>query len=161
MLDTETRFWIAKMVAEHKGTDDVKPMFEKARQVAGKVPHTLVSDAAPNFHDAWQQQYAPKNFTYKQTAHINQIEFDGIHHNNQMESFNGATIRHREKVVRGLKKEDSAILSGLRMYHNFVRPHQGLPDHTTPAEAAGIHIQGDNKFLTLIQAAARSYDPAA
>ena len=27
----------------------------------------------------------------------------------------------------------------------------------TPAEAAGINIQGDNKFLTLLQAA-RSYD---
>ena len=78
-----------------------------------------------------------------------------------MESFNGTTIRHREKVVRGLKREDSAILTGLQLYHNFVRPHLGLPDHTTPAEAAGIDVQGDNKFLTLIQAAARSYDPAA
>lgn len=39
------------MVAEHKGTDNVKTMFEKARDVAGKVPETLVSDAAPNFHD--------------------------------------------------------------------------------------------------------------
>ena len=76
-----------------------------------------------------------------------------------MESFNGATIRHREKVTRGLKREDSAIISGL---HNFVRPHLGLADPSmTPAEAAGIDVQGDNKFLTLIQAAARSYDPAA
>ena len=78
-----------------------------------------------------------------------------------MESFNGATIRHREKVVRGLKREDSAILTGLRLYHNYVRPHLGLTDPSmTPAEAAGINVQGDNKFLTLIQAA-KSQDVAA
>ena len=73
-----------------------------------------------------------------------------------MESFNGATLRHREKVCRGLKRDDSAIISGLRLYHNFVRPHQGLPGSTTPAEAAGITVEGDNKWLTLIQAAAKS-----
>ena len=74
-----------------------------------------------------------------------------------MESFNGNTIRHREKVIRGLKKEDSAILAGLQLYHNFVRPHLGLADPTmTPAEAASIHIEGNNKWRTLIQAAVRA-----
>ncbi len=157
MLDTETRFWIAKMVAEHKGNDDVAPMFKKAREVAGKVPETLVSDAAANFHHAWRDQYAPHNYTHKQTEHINQIAFDGEHHNNQMESFNGNTIRHREKVVRGLKREDSAILTGLQLYHNFLRPHLGLADPAmTPAEAAGIFVEGDDKWRTLIQAAVKA-----
>ena len=162
MLDTETRYWIAGMVAEHKGTDDVRPMFAKAKEVAGKAPEMLVSDGATNFHQAWREQYRAKNFLHKHTEHINQVEFDGEHHNNQMESFNGNTIRHREKVIRGLKREDSAILTGLRLYHNFVRPHLGLADPSmTPAEAAGIHIQGDNKFLTLIQAAADSHGMVA
>lgn len=75
-----------------------------------------------------------------------------------MESFNGNTLRHREKVTRGLKKEDPGILSGLQVYHNFIRPHPGLPDDQMPAEAAGIHVQGANKWLTLIQAAVKSYD---
>lgn len=34
-----------------------------------------------------------------------------------------------------------------------------LHGQATPAEATGIQVQGNNKFLTLIQAAARSYDP--
>ena len=54
-----------------------------------------------------------------------------------------------------MKKEDSAILAGLRVYHNHVRPHLGLPDGQTPGEAAGIHIEGDNKWKTMIQAAAK------
>lgn len=74
--------------------------------------------------------------------------------NNQMESFNGATVRHREKVVRGLKREDSAILSGLRLYHNHVKPHLGLPGNRTPEEAAGVTIEGTNKWQTIIRAAA-------
>jgi len=155
MLDSETRFWIAKMVAEHKGNDDVAPMFAQAKKVAGKAPTTLISDKAANFHNAWKKQYKAKNFLHKDTEHINEVAFDGIHHNNQMESFNGATLRHREKVCRGLKKDDSGIISGLRLYHNFVRPHLGLPDNITPAEAAGITVEGVNKWLTLIQAATK------
>ena len=42
------------------------------------------------------------------------------------------------------------------MYHNFVRPHLGLPDQIMPAEAAGIRIEGTNKWMTLIQVAARA-----
>lgn len=75
--------------------------------------------------------------------------------NNQMEPFNGNTICHREKVVRGLKKEDSATLTGLHLYHNYVRPHLGL-NGKTPAEVAGIKVEGNNKILTMIQAAAKS-----
>ena len=80
----------------------------------------------------------------------------GDMNNNQMESFNGNTIRLREDVVRGLKKDDSPILTGLRLYHNHVSPHLGLPDNMTPGEAAGIKVEGNNKWLTLIQAAAKS-----
>ena len=155
MLDSETRFWIAKMVATHKGNDDVAPMFKDAKKTAGKIPETLISDGASKFHHAWKNQYKAKNFLHKETEHVNEVAFDGIHHNNQMESFNGNTIRHREKVARGLKKEDSAILTGLQLYHNYVRKHQSL-NGKTPGEIAGIHIEGNNKFQTLIQAAAKA-----
>ncbi len=104
MLDSETRYWIAKQVAEHKGKDDVAPMFKQAKKVAGKIPTTLISDKAANFHHAWKQQYRAKNFLHKKTYHINEVAFDGIHHNNQMESFNGNTIRHREKVTRSTQQ---------------------------------------------------------
>ena len=141
MLDSETRFWIAKMVAEHKGTDDVAPMFTEAKKIVGKIPTTLISDKAANFHEAWEQQYKARNFLWKDAFHINEVTFDGKYHNNQMESFNGNTLRLREKVTRDLKRDDSAIISGLRLYHNFVRPHLGLPNQITPAEAAGITVE--------------------
>lgn len=155
MLDSETRFWLAKMVATHKGNDDVMPMFKQAKTIAGKVPEQLTSDGAANFAHAHKKQYAAKNFLHKESKHNRHIHLTGDMNNNQMESFNGATIRHREKVTRGIKKEDSAILTGLQLYHNYIRPHLGL-DGKTPAEAAGIQIDGENKILTMIQAAAKS-----
>ena len=155
MLDSETRFWLAKMVATHKGNDDVEPMFDKAKRVAGKVPAQLTSDGASNFAHAHKKQYAAKNFLHKESEHTRHIHMAGDVNNNQMESFNGNTIRHREKVTRGLKKEDSAILAGLQLYHNYVRPHLAL-NGKTPAEMAGINIEGDNKIMTMIQAATKS-----
>ena len=49
---------------------------------------------------------------------------------------------------------DSVIFDGSQIYHNYVRPHMGL-DGKTPSEACGITIQGDNKWITVIQNASR------
>jgi hypothetical protein len=73
-----------------------------------------------------------------------------------MERLNGE-IRDREKVVRGLKKDDSPMITGLQVYHNYIRPHQGL-DGKTPAEACGMKIEGDNKWITIIQNASKKLD---
>lgn len=53
------------------------------------------------------------------------------------------------------KESDQILMDSMRIYHNYVRKHQGL-DGRTPAEAAGIKIKGDNKLLSLIKAASKS-----
>ncbi len=60
-----------------------------------------------------------------------------------------------EKIVRGIKKEDTAIIDGYQIYHNYVKPHMSL-DGKTPAEACGIDVKGNNKWITLIQNASNS-----
>jgi len=54
--------------------------------------------------------------------------------------------------MRGLDNEDSAqaIVDGMRIYNNFIRPHMAL-NGKTPAEACGITVEGKNKWITLIQ----------
>ena len=52
--------------------------------------------------------------------------------------------------MRSLKKKDTPILKGLQIYHNYIRPHMAL-DGKTPSEAAGVKVEGQNKWLTLIQ----------
>jgi len=74
--------------------------------------------------------------------------------NNKMERLNGE-IRDREKTMRGLKKNDTPILTGYQIFHNYIRSHEGL-EGKTPSEACGICIEGKNKWLTLIQNAKQS-----
>ncbi len=149
MMDDQTRFWIAQQVADHEGESDVRPMFREARELAGIEPRTLISDGAPNFHTAYKREFSPE-----MTRHISEIALDGERHNNKMERMNGE-IRDREKTMRGLKVENTPILPGLQIYHNFVRPHESL-NGKTPAEASGVKVEGADKFLTLIQNAAMS-----
>jgi len=70
-----------------------------------------------------------------------------------MERLNGE-IRDREKVMRSLKNPDTPILTGYQLFHNYIRPHMGL-EGKTPAELCGIQVEGENKWLTLIQNASK------
>jgi hypothetical protein len=151
-MDDQTRFWIAQEVAETKFTADIRPLFRMGKQVAGKQPVTLITDGAPNFREACRREFFTKK-TLDKTTHIAEIRMSGQVHNNKMERMNGE-LRDREKVVRGVKKDDSPLLAGLQIYHNFVRPHMGL-NGMTPADKAGIEVKGDNKWLTLIQNASK------
>ena len=89
------------------------------------------------------------------TEHINAIKLSGNMNNNKMERFNGE-IRDREKTMRGLKTKDTPILQGYQIFHNYIRPHEGL-EGKTPSEACGIKVEGKNKWVTLIQNASRKH----
>ncbi len=147
LMDDETRFWIAQQITDTKYTSDVRPLFKEGKEIAGKKPRVLISDGANNFHQAYMKEY----WTLKnpRVQHIQHIRLHGDNNNNKMERLNGE-IRDREKVLRGLKKADSPVLLGYQQYHNFLRQHEGL-DGKTPSEAAGIKIEGDNKWITIIQ----------
>jgi len=136
-----------------KYTADVRPLFQLAKAVAGKTPRTLVSDGAANFHEAYLKEFWTSKLESR-TEHIRHIRLAGDYNNNKMERMNGE-IRDREKVMRGLERKDSSILTGVQIYHNFVKPHMGLKGKT-PAEAAGIKVPGDNKWLTIIQNAKKA-----
>jgi transposase-like protein len=152
LMDDQTRFWIAQEVADTKYTADLRPLFQLGKQVAEKQPKTLITDGAPNFHEAYEQEFWTQTVATR-TEHIREISFDGVRHNNKMERMNGE-IRDRERCMRTLEKADTPILTGMQIYHNYVRPHEAL-NGRTPSEAAGIKVDGENKWLTLIQNAKR------
>ena len=53
-----------------------------------------------------------------------------------------------------LKRNDTPMLAGYQVYHNYIRPHEAL-DGKTPAEACGIEVKGNDKWKTLIQNATK------
>ena len=152
MMDDETRFWIAQEVAESKDKHDTRKLLQMSKQVAGKKPMTFITDGLPSYHDAYKKEFWTHEKATR-TEHVRHITLKGDHNNNKMERMNGE-MRDREKVLRGLKKDDSAMLSGYQIFHNYVRPHEGL-DGKTPAEACGIKVEGQDKWKTLIENASK------
>ncbi len=148
MMDDETRFWIAQEVAESKEKHDARQLFITARRLMGKQPKTLITDGLQSYSVA-------SNMIFPQANHIRKITLNGkVHNNNKMERLNGE-MRDREKVMRGLKRKRTPVISGYQIYHNFIRPHEGL-NGKTPAEACGIKVEGNDKWKTLIQNASKN-----
>ena len=85
---------------------------------------------------------------------INTIKMSGDRNNNRMERLNNE-VKSREKTMRGLKKKNTPIIDGYQIYHNYIREHMAL-DGLTPAEVAGIKVEGKNKWITLIQNAKKN-----
>lgn len=143
MMDDETRFWIAQEVADTKEKHDARTLFMRSKYLMGKQPKTLITDGLPSYAKAAQ-------WAYDGAEHIRKITLKGqVHNNNKMERMNGE-VRDREKTMRGLKKKRTPVLQGYQIFHNYIRPHESL-NGKTPSEAAGIKIEGNNKWLTLIQ----------
>ena len=148
MMDDQTRFWIAQEVADSKEKHDARSLFHRSAEVAGKNPKLLITDGLQSYRDASVREYQT-NHGHSGTVHIREIGLTNVRHNNKMERMNGE-VRDREKVMRGVKKDNSPIFTGYQIYHNYIRPHSALGGRT-PADACGIAIEGENKWLTLIQ----------
>lgn len=147
LMDDETRFLIAKEIADRKEGHDASGLFRQAKEVTGKRPKVMITDGLPSYNEAYQKEFWTND--KKRTVHVRHIHLQKDMNNNKMERWNGS-FRDREKVVRGLKKDDSPLVNGYMIYHNYVRPHMGL-EGKTPAEKCGIEIKGKDKWKTLIQ----------
>jgi putative transposase len=147
LMDDETRYWIAQEIADSKYAREARTLFKAGVEVAGKKPMTLITDGLPAYHDAYNKEF----WTVRnpRTQHIRHITLKADHNNNKMERMNGE-VRDREKVMRGLKTKETPILRGYQLYHNYFRPHEAL-NGKTPSEACGIEIEGQNKWITVIQ----------
>lgn len=152
LMDDKTRFWIAQEVADSKFKHDARNLLRMAKESMQTKPRVFITDGLQAYRDAFKKEYgAVKKGS---PIHIRHISLKGDRNNNKMERLNGE-FRDREKVMRGIKTKDSMIFDGCQIYHNYVRLHMGL-DGKTPAEACGIKIEGDNKWITIIQNAKKN-----
>ena len=146
LMDDGTRFWIAQEVAETKDKHDARQLFIQARRLMGKQPKNFITDGLATYSVSASR-------IFPNAKHIGHIRLQGDRNNNKMERMNGE-VRDREKTMRGLKQNETPILKGYQIFHNYIRPYEGL-DGKTPSEACGIKVEGKNKWLTLIQNASR------
>lgn len=148
VMDKDTRYVLASNITEKREVDDARQVFALAKEVAkGQKPERVISDGLQAYKQAFNKEF----FTLKnpRTEHISHIRLSGDMNNNIIERLHG-TKREREKVMRGLKTEETAIIPMQDIYYNFVRPHKAL-NGETPAQATGVGIKEQNKWLGLIK----------
>ena len=147
VMDENTRFQLASVVSTERRTRDARMVFQKAKSNSGgRKPKFIVTDGLHSYKNAVNKEF-PTNSG--ETEHLFNIGLQHHPNNNHIERLHG-TVREREKTMRGLKVDETPIIEGHRLYYNFIRPHKAL-DGKTPSEQAGITIEGDNKWLTLIR----------
>ncbi len=126
-MDDETRFWIAQQVADSKNTSDIQPLFREGKQIVDKKPNVLISDGAPNFRVAYKREFLRQRIPEQSTSRTSGYK----------ERFTITKWREWTPRLEIEKRQDTKILTGYQIYHNYLRPHEGL-DGKTPAEASGI-----------------------
>lgn len=149
-MDDETRYWLAQDLADRKEGHDATRLFADTLEQAGKIPDSVVTDGLNSYRKAAKS-------VMPLTEHIREIHITGVKkskdNNNRMERLNG-TIRDREKTMRGVATgrgtvSETAVFEGLRVHYNHARRHKALG--MTPGEAAGINVEGRDKWRTMIQ----------
>ncbi len=146
-MDEGTRFQLASVVSKERKVRDARMVFQRAKQNSGgRTPKYMVTDGLQAYKKAVNKEF-PTN--YHETEHLYNVGLQHHPNNNHVERLHG-TIRQREKVMRGLKIEDTPIVEGHRLFYNFIKPHEGI-NGLTPSEQAGITIEGDNKWITLMK----------
>ena len=156
-MDDDTRYWLAGELADSKDKHDADNIFRMTKKNAGgKNPSVLITDKLPAYQKAARKVFGTKTY-HKCDAGIRSKRIGpsckkcgaNFHpSNNKMERLNG-TIRDREKVFRGLRSSNTPVFDGMKVHYNHVRKHDSIKK--TPAEAAGISVEGRNKWKTLIQ----------
>ena len=147
VMDERTRFQLASVVSTERRTRDARMVFQKAKKnCGGRKPKFMVTDGLAAYKIAMNKEFNTKTL---ETEHLWNVGLKHHPNNNHVERLHGS-IRQREKVMRGIKAEDTPIVEGHRLYYNFVKPHEAL-NGKTPSEEAGITVEGENKWLTLMK----------
>ncbi len=161
-MDDDTRYWLASELADNKFKHSADNIFRMTKQMAGKSPDVLITDGLSAYKKAAKTVFpktrhkADVGIRSRRPGKSGKEKVTYTYHkdNNKMERLNGE-IRDWEQTRRGIKTDKTALFDGLRTYYNFAKKHSGI-DGKTPAEAAGITIEGRDKWRTLIQNAALS-----
>ena len=155
-MDDDARYWLAGELADSKDKHAAYDIFRMTKDAAGKNPTVLVTDGLPAYQKAARKIFGNKTYhkcdaglRSKRKGPLGGSTGNYRPSNNKMERLNG-TIRDREKTFRGLGTADTPVFDGMKVHDNHVRGHDALKNKA-PAEAAGIHTEGANKWKTIIQ----------
>jgi len=103
----------------------------------------------PNLLEAYDEEIRTLKHNTPHILYIHLVR----DHKSKIEKLNGE-LRGRDKTMTGLEKTVSISLKDYQLYHDYFIEYEGLVGKT-PAEVVGIKIEGDNKWITVIQYASK------
>jgi hypothetical protein len=117
---------------------------DKAAERADKTPKVVMTDKLAAYLDGIELAYGAD------AEHKQGSPFDVQTNTNLIERFQG-TLKDRTKVLRGLKRADTArrFIEGWLIHYNYFRPHISLKGKT-PARKAGIVLSA-NDWLDVVR----------
>lgn len=133
VMDADSRYLLAARVSPTRGTRDAEAVMRQALKASGgKPPKYIITDKLASYNDGIEQVFG------SDTEHVQSGGIRAKVNNNLSERLQG-TIRQREKVMRGLKSQETGqmIMDGWMLHYNYFKPHESLKGKT-PAEKAGI-----------------------
>ena len=153
LMDNETRYLLASRITKTRHREDAVKSLRDAKRRANRRPDAIVTDGLQSYNDTIKAEFYDKQADI-QNPHVRLESFKVHPNNNIVERLNG-TVRERLKIMRGLNDPDNAegFVEGLRVYYNYLRPHQGI-NGLTPAQMANMPIDLDgNRWLKMIELA--------
>jgi len=138
IIDTKTRYLLASHMSFRRTTTHARNLVEKASKHAGKTPKVIITDKLYAYLDGIELAFGAD------TQHVQSKGFRVQPNTNLIERFH-STLKTRTKVMRGLKKPETALLllDGWLIHYNYFRPHEALKGKT-PAEKAGVEYPYKN-----------------
>lgn len=153
VMDSETRYLLACRITKNRFKEDARKPLKDAKKRTNKKPDAIVTDGLQAYREAIKKEFYNRDANI-QNPHLRLKSFEIKPNNNIIERLNN-TYRERLKIMRGLSKNDGAddFAEAMRVYYNYLRPHQAL-DGLTPSQVAGIPINLDgNRWLRIIELA--------
>ena len=138
IIDNNTRFLIASHMSLSRTTRDAQTFVERAAKRANKIPRVIITDKLQAYIDGIELAFGAD------TKHLPAKKLTAKGGTQLIERFH-STLKARTKIMRGLKKRETAklIMDGWLIHYNFLRPHESLHNRT-PAEAAQIKYKFRN-----------------
>lgn len=148
IIDPHTKYLLATMVSKRRETADARGILQKGKAVSREDPAYIITDSLRTYEPAIRKEFGAR------VAHIKTKAVRDGFTNWPVERLHNE-YRENTKTRRGLGNDESAqrFFDFLRLYHNFVKPSEGLGGRT-PAEAAGLGGPGEgDRFLNLLNRA--------
>ena len=152
-IDARTRFMVAEHLSKTRTIEDSTKLFTDARNRTIKTPKIIYADGCFAYRKGFNKAFYTNKGT--KTKLVQNVGINGRPHQNMVERLHGS-LKDILRARRGMDQESRTelMLDGWFVYYNFLRPHSAL-NGKTPAEAAGIRLNLENRWETLIELATK------